>query len=763
MLRAAVIGASLVLVLALLGWAAGPVAASRATALPEVRAVASAALPASDAALVGLELDGGALVLGGDPLEHPGLADGRPSGLAVWDPIVVPDGARLASVRATTAGDVEVDVRTSPDGRAWSGWTSTSLGQTVDLGPGRFVQARAVLASGPSGPARLSAGALVFAPSPGGVELVAAAAAENPTVRLWASRQGMVGGRTANGRIIAEKDRFVALPSRRALASNGRNEYEVRLTYNGRQATAPVWDVGPWNTKDDYWSAPAERELFKDLPRFLPQVLAAWRDGYNGGRDQFGRWVTYPTAIDIADGTFLDDLGMRVSDWVDVTFLWVKAPAPAPLASYPRITTAKPDPARGAEQQAAAVEPPPGQRWYFAEGSTRAPFQTWLLLQNPAPQPAQVTVTYMLVDGGTRTQAVQLRPTSRQSIFANQVLPDAEFSTRVDSDRPIFAERAMYFRRDGHATPGVPRPETQWCTADGVTLDGADTWLLIQNPGSAPARVRVTFLLEGGGEPRSAALELLPTSRRSLYANLVVPDASFSACVEADQPVIVERATYPAGGGGSGGTAAPALSQTWYFAEGNTRPGIRTRLAIGNPNAEAARVELTYLPEGGEPLKRSLSVPPRAKVAVDANADLPGARFGLSLSASRPVVADRTMAFGPGGGGTHTSAGTPALARTWYLPEGSTAAPFQEYVLVVNPGATPANVAVDFMREDGTVTSRAFPVPAGGRLTVDANAEVPNAAVSVRVTADQPVVAERSMYWDDLAGGTNAAGIAWDR
>jgi hypothetical protein len=50
---------------------------------------------------------------------------------------------------------------------------------------------------------------------------------------------------------------------------------------------------------------------------------AAYFHGYNGGRDEWGRRITLPNGIDIADGTFWDDLGMTRSDYVYVTFLWL--------------------------------------------------------------------------------------------------------------------------------------------------------------------------------------------------------------------------------------------------------------------------------------------------------------------------------------------------------------------------------------------------------------------------------------------------------
>ncbi len=143
-----------------------------------------------------------------------------------------------------------------------------------------------------------------------------------PTYRVFATRQGRVGRRTANGHIIRPRDRFVALPSWGVLSSRGGAEYQVRVTYRNRSVVLPVWDVGPWNTRDDYWS-PNRR--YSDLPVGLPMAQAARQLGYNNGRDEFGRRIRQPNGIDIADGAFWDDLGMTDNDWVEVTFLWLGA------------------------------------------------------------------------------------------------------------------------------------------------------------------------------------------------------------------------------------------------------------------------------------------------------------------------------------------------------------------------------------------------------------------------------------------------------
>jgi hypothetical protein len=163
-----------------------------------------------------------------------------------------------------------------------------------------------------------------------------------PTYRIFATREGLVGYTTANGHVIQPRDRFVALPSWSVLSPKGTDKFRVRITYKGRSVVAPVWDVGPWNTKDDYWS-PNRR--YSDLPVGRPMAEAAKLDGYNGGLDERGRRILLPNGIDIADGTFWDDLDMSRDDWVEVSFLWLGAdPGPGAAVAVAPGTPQAPEP-----------------------------------------------------------------------------------------------------------------------------------------------------------------------------------------------------------------------------------------------------------------------------------------------------------------------------------------------------------------------------------------------------------------------------------
>jgi hypothetical protein len=148
------------------------------------------------------------------------------------------------------------------------------------------------------------------------------------TVHLWATREGLVGRITASGHVIAPNDHFIALPSRKALNQT------VIVSYHGKSVSAPVLDIGPWNRDEAWWETGAARGQFQDLPRFVPEVWAAYANGYNGGHDATGRYVTFPAMIDLSDGVY-NDLGLKASDWVDATLTWVPAPSSPPPALMP--------------------------------------------------------------------------------------------------------------------------------------------------------------------------------------------------------------------------------------------------------------------------------------------------------------------------------------------------------------------------------------------------------------------------------------------
>jgi hypothetical protein len=236
---------------------------------------------------------------------------------------------------------VTVEVRGERSTGSWTEWREATGKAAATLpAVSTAVQVRLTLQAAPNGAAPTVTG-LALTAQPAGATTLAVPPATTAAVsaHVFATREGLVGSTTANGHVIRSRDHFVALPSRRGLSPNGSTSFSVRVCNpgNGRCETAPVWDVGPWNTTDDYWNPSSQRQRWQDLPQGKPEAQAAFQNGYNGGKDEFGRTVSNPAGIDLADGTFIDGLGLTNNGFVDVTYLWTTGGGGGGGASWPTV------------------------------------------------------------------------------------------------------------------------------------------------------------------------------------------------------------------------------------------------------------------------------------------------------------------------------------------------------------------------------------------------------------------------------------------
>jgi hypothetical protein len=86
----------------------------------------------------------------------------------------------------------------------------------------------------------------------------------------------------------------------------------------------------------------------------------------------------------------------------------------------------------------------PGLTWYLAEGSTEGTFETFILVQNPGTEVANVELIFMTDTGQITGPSMALQPHTRYTWLANSYLTTWNVSTWVSSDQPVVAERAMY-------------------------------------------------------------------------------------------------------------------------------------------------------------------------------------------------------------------------------------------------------------------------------------------------------------------------------
>ena len=190
---------------------------------------------------------------------------------------------------------------------------------------------------------------------------------------------------------------------------------------------------------------------------------------------------------------------------------------------------------------------------YLAEGSTAWGFTTYLLVMNPNSEEAEVTVTYMREDGAEPQEGFLMPPESRRTIRVNDVLPDKDFSIHVHGDRPIAAERSMYWGEGTplgqacHGTIGMTDMHDLFYFPDGQTSDGRETFTLVQNPNPEPVQVKVTYF-SSGGKVDATFTEWVPALSRKTY-NLsdMIEEGRASirvACISEGKKIMAERAMY---------------------------------------------------------------------------------------------------------------------------------------------------------------------------------------------------------------------------
>jgi hypothetical protein len=114
------------------------------------------------------------------------------------------------------------------------------------------------------------------------------------------------------------------------------------------------------------------------------------------------------------------------------------------------------------------------------------------------------------------------------------------------------------------------------------------------------------------------------------------------------------------------------------------------------------------------------------------------------------VVAERAIYYGlDSRKGGSASMGSTVTSRNWYFAEGHSDGTFDTYILLCNPGDSPAMVNVNFSREDCANFAYSFGLPAQRRISlhVDDLAGLERASFATTVSSDVPIVAERAMYF----------------
>jgi len=318
---------------------------------------------------------------------------------------------------------------------------------------------------------------------------------------------------------------------------------------------------------------------------------------------------------------------------------------------------------------------------------------------------------------------------------------------------------------------GFTNISSTWYFAEGYTGSGFEEWLTLQNPTSVTATATITYMYRGGGTlVRTQAVPA--NSRETISVNDDVgPNKEVSIQVESDQPIVAERPIYfnyqNKWQGGHNTIGATEANAAWFFAEGYTGPGFEEWLTLQNPNAIETDIIIYYLFRGSSELQikfRTLAA--NTRETIDVNSDA-GANKEVSvfILSDEPIIAERPIYFNYQNKwqGGHNTIGAESPATDWFFAEGYTGSGFENWLTLMNPNSNEANATVTYtFRGGGTPQVKTLTISKFSRETIDVNADVgSNKEVSIKVEADDDIVAERPIYFNyqnKWSGGDNTIG-----
>ena len=240
------------------------------------------------------------------------------------------------------------------------------------------------------------------------------------------------------------------------------------------------------------------------------------------------------------------------------------------------------------------------------------------------------------------------------------------------------------------------------------------------------------------------------------------------------------------------GVNAPSLQ--WNFAEGSTLSFFSEYLTLQNSNPGPASVTLKYFTDKPATATKTLTLPGSTRTTVAVfDGDLstsagdcavtggnavhcgvgPGVvGVSVKISSTLPIIAERpfyvnNFSFGDGPiRDGHVAFGATNPGTEWDFAEGTTLRGFKEYLTLQNPNSTVAHAHLQYLTDvPNTNPLKSLTLPSNSRTTVEVFSGDRNsnpsctpgaggscgigldiAGVSLKVTADQPIVAERPMY-----------------
>jgi hypothetical protein len=414
----------------------------------------------------------------------------------------------------------------------------------------------------------------------------------------------------------------------------------------------------------------------------------------------------------------------------------------------------------------------------------------FILLTMPAHAVGSVPITVTTAAGSTTVAdafSFVTAPSNETEDSDGDGLSDAcELTFGLDPHR--FTDPGADFDADGRSNllecqEGThPRGSSKVYLAEGAANSFFLMRLAMFNPNDQPTTVVEQFFDDAGA--MTTHLLVIPPKTRATTDVDTLPNmpSSFSTVIEADLPLVVDRSmtwdpTTQYGNHSSAGNTRPG--GTWFFAEGATAGPFDLFYLLVNPGQVPTDVTLRYFRSGGlPPIVKARQLPPHSRTTIkidDEDPALAAAEVGARIDATQPIVAERAMYASTGGQLFNAGAVTPGQGAPnvqSYFAEGATGF-FDLYLLLINPDTVDdAVVDVTYLLADGTSIVKHYDVASGQRVSIAVANEDPRLrsnTMSMIVTANVPVLAERTMWWPSghvwyeghTVAGSPMTGVRW--
>lgn len=368
-----------------------------------------------------------------------------------------------------------------------------------------------------------------------------------------------------------------------------------------------------------------------------------------------------------------------------------------------------------------------------------------VIVANRADEQLVGRFSILTPDGLATEQDFVVEPWSRSTIDVDAFVTASFASVVVELEGGSGLVEQQAFHPAGNSvSPCANSTSATWYLADGFTVDGSVDTLILTNPYDDATVANLRFATENG-ESTPSAFQGFPVPPRSVKT---IPIAELGA---RDEPVIavqvvaergrliVGRAQHYLGGGRLGygvALAAPAPREQWWFADGETGPGISETFSIYNPTDTAAQVDAVFL---GLPLDAatggvvSVDVPAKGVVIFDPSeseaVSLPEGRHATVFStlAEPSVVIERVLTR-PDGDSVATSVvlGAPPrddgfVPTRWHVGIGPSV-PTPEALVVYNVDNSEGTITVHAVGPAGPVPVASLtdvPIGAGAIVAID--------------------------------------------